>query len=444
MSRFGLGRSMPKQTHVIIFTRYPVTGRCKTRLIPALGAEGAARLQRRMTERVCDAALSTGDDVTVRVCYTGASRRCFQAWLGDAPVYDRQVRGDLGCRMHRAFENAFSAGAGSVIAVGSDVPELTADLIKSAVVQLEQNDGVIGPAADGGYYLIGMKKLHPELFTGCDWGADTVLNQTRTVMCRLGLKVAELPVLNDVDRPADLDRIHRSSEYADLCGDLRLSIIIPTLNEAAVLPATLTAVSGCPGVEVVVADGGSSDDTCRIASDAGAKVLQVDGGRSGQLNAGAAASSGDILLFLHADTILPNAYEDVVRQTLDDPGTVAGAFSFRTDSERFRMRLVELGTNIRSRILQMPYGDQGLFLTRRIFDQSGGFPGMPLMEDFEFVRSLRRRGRIATVPEVAVTSGRRWQDLGVLRTLLINQMVIAAYLAGKSPEHLAAYYRTKK
>ena len=193
-------------------------------------------------------------------------------------------------------------------------------------------------------------------------------------------------------------------------------MIVPTLNEAASLGRTLERVRRADGIEIIVADGGSRDATREIAAQAGATVLVTAGGRAAQQNAGAAVAGGRHLLFLHADTLLPDGYAELIRRALDRPATVAGAFRFRTDGAGAAMRLVEWGANIRSALFQWPYGDQGLFMEKRVFDELGGFSPLPIMEDYELVGRLRRRGPVVTLSEAAITSARRWQRLGALRT----------------------------
>lgn len=162
------------------------------------------------------------------------------------------------------------------------------------------------------------------------------------------------------------------------------------------------------------------------------------------MNAGAAAAGGRILLFLHADTLLPSGYGALVRRAMEDPTTVAGAFGFRTDGSGAAIRLAERVANLRSAVLRWPYGDQGLFLEKRVFAEAGGFAPLPIMEDFDLVRRLRRRGPIVTLAEPIRTSARRWERLGVVRTVLRNQLMIAGHLAGVKPERLYRFYYGKE
>ncbi len=228
-------------------------------------------------------------------------------------------------------------------------------------------------------------------------------------------------------------------EYPD-----HISVIIPTLEEAGNLPALLEDVGRAQAVEVIVVDGGSRDDTVAQARRMDARVITGPPGRALQMNRGAAVARGRILFFVHADSRLPRGFDDLIRRALERRGAVAGAFTLRIDAPGMRLRFVEYWANLRSRYLEMPYGDQGLFLKAERFHQTGGFPALPIMEDFELMRRLRQQGRIVILPSEIRTSARRWVNMGPGRTTLINQIIVAAYLAGRSPEKLARLYRRSK
>ena len=205
---------------IIIFTRYPEPGKAKTRLIPDLGPMGAARLHQRMTELVVAVARGVGatdykNDVGIIVCYTGAGQKDFKAWLGPDLCYDLQSPGDLGARMRAAFANTFNQGAKRSLLIGADIPDISRQIFLQALDGLQEHDIVIGPAVDGGYYLIGMKSLQPELFTCIDWGTSRVYSQSLEIITRLGLTSKKLPILNDIYRPEDLLTLHNDPRFED-------------------------------------------------------------------------------------------------------------------------------------------------------------------------------------------------------------------------------------
>ena len=220
-----------------------------------------------------------------------------------------------------------------------------------------------------------------------------------------------------------------------------LSVIIPTLNEERLLPATLEGLVATSDCEVIVSDGGSSDATREIALQRGCTVLLGPPGRGRQMNAGAARAAGGLLLFLHADTRLPAGFVAMVEEALLGRGVSGGAFSLAIDRHRPSLAAIALGANLRSRLLRLPYGDQALFTTARTFHSLGGFPETPIMEDVLFVNKLRRIGRIRILPNQVTTSARRWERLGVIRTTLRNQLILIGYGLGVPTTTLAAWYQ---
>jgi len=445
---------MPEQytQRMIIFTRYPEAGTTKTRMIPELGPEGAAELQRLMTEHIISRTVSLCElqPVPVEVRYEGGSQKLMSEWLGPGFSYCRQGNGDIGMRMGRALKRAFGQGCRTVVIIGSDIPDITTNILQDAFEALNKNDLVLGPAADGGYYLIGVQRetfrhWNPQLFSDITWGTASVLPQTLRIAKKLGLKYKLLDTLRDVDRPEDLGVWQQASDPAlQSIESQPVSIIIPTLDEAKTIELTISYLKAISRAEMIVVDGGSRDQTPAIAAALGARVLKSAPGKAKQMNAGAVAASGEILLFLHADTHLPKNFEKSVKSTLAREDVIAGAFSLGIDSDAGGLRFIERVANWRSRFFQMPYGDQALFLPRKLFREIGGYPEYPIMEDFELVRRLKRRGKIEILPESVRTSPRRWLNYGILRTWLLNQTIILAYYLGISPRRLSRWYRREK
>jgi len=444
-----------RQARLILFTRYPEPGRAKTRLIPALGAEGAAALQRRMSEAIACrmAEFAAQSPVSLEIRYTGGSQQAVEAWLSSGIPCRDQGEGNLGERLHRAFAQAFAQGARQVVAIGADCPGLTPALFARAFGALAREDLVLGPARDGGYYLVGLNRPAPALFSEIPWGSGEVLAATLNQAQGLNLSTHLLEPLADVDRPEDLrncpaapqtvanpgEPVHAEAD-AVLPGSYDISIIIPALNEAECIGQTVAGLIGHPGVEVIVADGGSEDRTVPLATAAGATVILAPPGRGSQQNAGARAAQGRVLLFLHADTRLPDGFATQIREALGRPGIVAGAFRFAVDAAGWRFRLLEYCTNWRADRLGLPYGDQALFLPAARFQAMGGFREIALLEDIELVRRLRKMGRIALLATPALTSPRRWHRLGWVRTTIINQMILLGFFCGLDPDRLARWY----
>ena len=190
---------------LIIFSRYPEPGKTKTRMIPALGAVGAAQLQRQMTEHTLKTAiaLTSSRQVAIEVHFAGGDRSLMVEWLGKGE-YIAQAAGDLGEKMRSAGDRAFKGGSQRVVIIGIDCPDIDRQILTQAFDSLNHHDLVLGIAEDGGYYLIGLNRLVPELFKGIDWGTERVLQQTKNIAEQLNLKVDCLTTLADVDRPEDL------------------------------------------------------------------------------------------------------------------------------------------------------------------------------------------------------------------------------------------------
>ncbi len=218
-----------------------------------------------------------------------------------------------------------------------------------------------------------------------------------------------------------------------------LSIIIPALNEEQTLVKTLDCLTGQG--EIVVVDGGSTDRTVELATNYGATALSSLPGRGIQMNAGACNSSGDNLLFLHADTLLPTGFRELIEKTLESSGVAMGTFSLGFNTTEKKLLAIAKAANLRSQLLHLPYGDQGFFMTRSKFDEVGGFPEIEIMEDFVFVRRMKSLGEIVHRPEFVTTSSRRWHNLGCIKTTLINQLIVGGYLVGVSPARLFRMYK---
>lgn len=191
---------------LIVFARYPEPGKTKTRLIPALGAQGAAELHRQMAENTLAKAreLASQRSLIVEIRFAGGNPELMREWLGDGMICQPQSEGDLGDRMASAFDEAFRTRTQRAIIIGTDCPGLDAPGIGEAFERLPQHDLVLGPATDGGYYLIGLKQSIPELFRGIPWGTGEVLQQTLAIALQIGLSYSLLPELADIDRPEDL------------------------------------------------------------------------------------------------------------------------------------------------------------------------------------------------------------------------------------------------
>ena len=194
-------------------------------------------------------------------------------------------------------------------------------------------------------------------------------------------------------------------------------------------------------VEIIVVDGGSSDDTVKRAQALGARVILSSPGRARQMNSGTQVAKAKWLVFLHADSILPQSYAANVFEAFFDQRTVAGAFSLQSDAPSAALSMINWLVNLRTKYFQMPYGDQAIFVRKIVFQSLGGFPDVPVAEDLLFVQRVKRLGRIVAISVTVITSARRWHRVGLLRALLINQIIVAGYCLSIPPDLLARLYK---
>lgn len=435
------------RTRVCVFAKPPRPGEAKTRLAPALGLHGAAGLARALLVDAA-AAVRALPWAELTVATTGALPPGLVRELA-CEVWP-QGEGDLGARMERVLARAI-AERGHGIVIGADAPGLPAERLAAAHAALAEADAVIGPAEDGGYYLLGLRTCPVGLLADLPWSAPDTCAATLARLRARGLTVVVLAPWFDLDTPADLPRM-RALLAADpavmpatrrTLAAPRISVVMPVLDEARRIDAALAALADVPGLaEVIVVDGGSGDDTIARARAHPVQVITAPRGRGPQLNAGAAAAIGDVLLFLHADTTLPRDAVTHVAAALAPADVVAGAFRTWTVPDAARPWFAPLLhlADVRSRVTHLPYGDQAMFVRAEVFRALGGFAPIPLMEDLELSRRLARRGRIHTCAASVRVSGRRFEQRPVVYTAMVN-VFPWLYRLGVPPVALARLYR---
>jgi len=228
--------------------------------------------------------------------------------------------------------------------------------------------------------------------------------------------------------------------------EMNISVIVPVFREAETINAfleTVQTVFPAPGNEIIVVDGGPEGDTLAAVALPRVKTIRSGRGRARQMNQGAAIARGEILLFVHADTFLPDEAPELITNLLSkDPDLVGGAFSLGIDDDRLPLKIIEWSANLRSRMTRVPYGDQSIFLRKDDFERAGGFREIPIMEDLELMTRIRKRGnRIHILKQKSITSSRRWKKEGIAVCTLRNWLIRLLYHCGVSADRLAALYR---
>jgi rSAM/selenodomain-associated transferase 2 len=220
-----------------------------------------------------------------------------------------------------------------------------------------------------------------------------------------------------------------------------IGVVVPILNESAILPSCLERLQGLGADAVILVDGGSSDGSEKMLRESGMRWIRAPRGRARQMNTGAAMLDSDILLFLHVDTIMDSSHIESLRLAMADSTYVGGRFDVRLDGSHPVLALIGALINLRSRLSRISTGDQAVFVHRRLFEDMGGFADMPLMEDVDFGRRLKRCGRIACLRRRISTSGRRWEQHGIIRSVLLMWWLRLRFWLGTDPEVLARIYR---
>jgi uncharacterized protein len=451
---------------VLVMAKAPRPGHAKTRLEPLLGAAGCARLQAELI-RVAVAWGRTVGPVFAAVDPAEGVEEV-GALAGPGVVAFAQHGDDLGERLIAATDWVFEHHGGPVVVIGTDMPTLGPFHAQAVRDDLASGvEAVLGPAHDGGYYLIGLRSPQPSLFglPPDAWGGPEVLALTIGRAAEARLSVGLLRGERDLDTPGDAEALllhhalpptvaavlsaPRSAAAStprsapDSTAPPLVAVVVPVLEEARTLAATLDHLATLDGAfETIVVDGGSGDGTAEIARahPLAPRVLVERGGRARQLNAGAAATRASLLCFLHADSRLPPDGIASLRAALRDPDLAGGNFALRFDGDDRFSRVLTMWYRVQRRA-GVYYGDSTIWVRAATFAALGGYRELPIMDDYDFVRRLERHGRTACLPGPATTSARRWKAVGVPRTILSWVVIRWLWLAGVPAERLARLYR---
>ncbi|MDO4841145.1 MAG: TIGR04283 family arsenosugar biosynthesis glycosyltransferase [Phoenicibacter congonensis] len=461
---------------IILFTRIPVAGKTKTRLMPFLKPGECVNLHFSfMADEIAQICKSAD---RLEVCYledesvTDDDCDDFRSFLMEEvsiPFCTFAQRGnDVFERMSLAFRDSFklqnNGRQAKRLLIGCDLPFINEITLDRAFEDLDDSDVVFGPSDDGGYYLVGMSDYEPSIFHVSGDGASDVLSKTLLRCKQAFLNVSFGQVLADVDTPEDLynlwlqretlpeDSLTRSFldtidpsrfELAGLCGET-VSVIVPVYNEMSTIETFIENLADiAKQAEIIFADGGSTDGTAEFIEKhlpKNAKLLRTEKGRAVQMNEAAKAAKGDYLMFLHADCVPPKNLVSEVRKTLHK--TNWGCFGVKFDDKDPLMLICQIISNNRIHDRKVVFGDQGIFIKRELFFEIGGFPELPIMEDYQLSLTLKDKGeKIGVAKGLIETSSRRYHEGGKLSVMWKMNRLRKAYRDGVPIEEISNAYK---
>lgn len=430
-----------QQTQLLIFMRFPKLGAVKTRLAAAVGDREALRVHTLLAHRTLGIAydfrrLHPDVSIVLVVEPPGSVDDLVRIFPGPWTV-EGQLGNHLGERMGYALQRAFERGGRKVVLIGSDIVDLQASDLAVAFERIKDDTGVLGPARDGGFYLVGLGRFTGEPFHPEEWGTETIFERTADLFHGAGLRLEALSVRRDVDRKEDLQRMLLDPLFRE-----RLSIVMPTLKDPALLRSRLQTLQSrmWPDDELIIVQGCDHGRVSVHESDSHTRLMTAPRGRGLQLDHGARLARGTILLFLHDDTELPDLFPYLVRKASQASEMALGCFRLSFEPPSRAVDLIARWANLRSHLLRLPYGDQSLFCRRETFELVGGFRRRYLMEDVELVRACRALGSLVIIDEPVSTSADRYLRRGILRNSLHNHATMLLYHLGMDEARLARWY----
>lgn len=427
---------------LIIFTKEPLLGKVKTRLAKSIGEEEALRIYKLMLEQILGLHVNASKLVFVEA-YTDE----YQKYFDEVKCFV-QVGENIGQKMANAFKKTFALGYEKALLVGGDIPLLDEQVINKAFA-FEQ--AVLNPSRDGGYYLIG---FHKESFSQKAFEidfSDKVFAQTLQALKPLHVKRGK--ELFDVDVLEDL----RSFDALNLQSKLGLhvksflaslpliSVIIPVYFEGENLPKTLghlREMAKEKNYEIIICDTPQRTTIEEIDTQGLRTTCSQIAGRAYQLQAGANLARGEVLLFLHADTLLPHHWDEQIKSLHVKQKKLAGAFKLGIKTNSLLLKAIAYFANLRVALTNTPYGDQAQFFSANLFYEIGGYDAIALMEDIAIIKKLHVRGfHVKILQDKVLTSDRRWQKEGIIYATLRNRTLSSLYFFGISEDSLKRFYK---
>ena len=421
---------------VMAFLHAPRPNLIKQRLAREIGSERALDVYRGMVERQLRQ-IPRGWAVEIHFAPENAGEE-MRSWLGPDYSYVAQVGEDFGARIRNGFATAFSRGRGQVLAITGECPELDTGTLFEVITRLHRADLVLGPANDGGLFLIALRRAAGELFERIPWGTPNVLSLMLARAKISGVTRELLTPKDDVDTAATyrsyLQRVATESSSE------RIGVVVAAFNHAPTIARVIDAArQAFLFSPLVVVDGGSADRTAEIASAGGAQVLSASRSRGRQRRIGASAAlNADWLLFLHGDCVLPADAQALVAEFIEQPRAQVATFRLRFDSPSAWLRSCAWFTRFSTPCTR--FGNQGILIRRAFYEALGGFPEWPLFEDVELLRRARAVTQIHVLRGFVTAAAQRFHERGSVRALWLNARLLARWAAGTPAGELAERY----
>ena len=458
MKAFEMDHHQQVHCALAVYVKNPNRSGVKSRLAKGLSAHYAKQFYKHALACLQeDLQLIARMGITVFICPADVLDLKWAQQYWQTPFVLAQIQNDnLGDRMQHTIAHLRKCGFNQVCIIGSDAPTLPISHILSCQQQLESHDVVLGPALDGGIYLLGANLKLADLTT-IPWSSHQVFDDLKALLKQQALRIGIGPSWYDVDTIADFKRLKNDLEpttrarkklYHWLEQLPRVSIVIPVLNEGKQIKSLISQLQQLhPIAEIIIVDGGSEDNTWDACDIEGVKRLQIKkANRAVQMNHGAQLASGNILLFLHADCHLSQAAFTAMIDLFSDDKINGGCFRYHLagSDQNWHYRWINFGVRARVKLFKLAYGDQGYFVRKNIFNDIGAFKVLPLLEDVEWFSRLKKTKNVVILKEKLITSARRIQQRGWIRSSIINNLIVMLYFCGVQPALLARIYYNKR
>jgi rSAM/selenodomain-associated transferase 2/rSAM/selenodomain-associated transferase 1 len=427
--------------------KYPEKGKVKTRLARGIGQEKALCLYQKLVRRTLGIASDFNmvhNDVYPFLFYYPSEKNAEIRKAYPGPwAFVSQADGHLGDKMGAAFDHVFQKGYGQAVLIGSDIADLLGIDIEEAFEALDEHQAVVGPAQDGGFYLIGLKAPCAKVFNFPSWSNPSVYERTIHCLQDSGLRFKAISKRRDIDQEEDMVHVKDQPIFHD-----QISIIIPLLGRMARLAPLIEWLEAqlWPGDEIIIV---KDRPACHTYETPGSGTVTITShtrlifatrGRGSQLNCGSRVAQGNLLWFLHADTVPPPNFGYHIRKLSLAPECALGCFKISLGKRHVLLRLISIWANFRTKYFKLPYGDQGLFCSRHILEKVGGFRKKFLMEDVDLVKACKKMGKLLIIQQELYSSPERYLRKGILRASCQNQLLMLLYFLGVSDRRLYRFY----